>query len=246
MRAARVVAIVAVVCWSVLATLRRASAGRDRGCARRAPARRRRQQRAHPEWGQAGRALPAHRARQLRRRGRARRSAARRPATSATGSSTTARRTCSPRTRVTQWGFVWGQFIDHTFGLREETGGEPAPIAFDAHRPAGGVPQRLRRDRLHAHARGARHGRRRRRRASRSTPSRATSTARPSTATTPSGWRGCATARKLQLDAGRPAAAPRDRATPTAPAMALHGPPDRPAARRRWSPATCARTRTSR
>ncbi|WP_053227848.1 peroxidase family protein [Solirubrobacter soli] len=36
---------------------------------------------------------------------------------------------------VTQWGFVWGQFMDHTFGLREETGGEAAPIAFDAHDP---------------------------------------------------------------------------------------------------------------
>ena len=29
---------------------------------------------------------------------------------------------------VTQWGFVWGQFLDHTFGLRQETGGEHAPI----------------------------------------------------------------------------------------------------------------------
>jgi hypothetical protein len=36
---------------------------------------------------------------------------------------------------VTQWGFVWGQFLDHTFGLREETGGEAAAIAFDAHDP---------------------------------------------------------------------------------------------------------------
>ena len=25
---------------------------------------------------------------------------------------------------VTQWGFVWGQFMDHTFGLRQEVGGE--------------------------------------------------------------------------------------------------------------------------
>jgi hypothetical protein len=32
---------------------------------------------------------------------------------------------------VTQWGFVWGQFMDHTFGLREEVGGENAPIAFN-------------------------------------------------------------------------------------------------------------------
>ena len=28
------------------------------------------------------------------------------------------RRTSSPRTASRQWGFVWGQFLDHTFGLR--------------------------------------------------------------------------------------------------------------------------------
>ena len=50
---------------------------------------------------------------------------------------------------VTQWGFAWGQFMDHTFGLREEAAARGAPIAFDAARPAGDVPQRLRRDRLH-------------------------------------------------------------------------------------------------
>lgn len=32
---------------------------------------------------------------------------------------------------VTQWGFVWGQFMDHTFGLRQQVGGEDAPIGFD-------------------------------------------------------------------------------------------------------------------
>ncbi len=31
---------------------------------------------------------------------------------------------------VTQWGFVWGQFMDHTFGLRQEAGGENAPLPF--------------------------------------------------------------------------------------------------------------------
>ena len=31
---------------------------------------------------------------------------------------------------VTQWGAVWGQFLDHTFGLRQETGGEHSPLAF--------------------------------------------------------------------------------------------------------------------
>jgi hypothetical protein len=41
---------------------------------------------------------------------------------------------------VTQWGFAWGQFLDHTFGLRlgrldEDPDGEPAPIPFDANDP---------------------------------------------------------------------------------------------------------------
>ena len=36
---------------------------------------------------------------------------------------------------VTQWVFVWGQFLDHTFGLREAEGGEEAPISFDADDP---------------------------------------------------------------------------------------------------------------
>jgi hypothetical protein len=36
---------------------------------------------------------------------------------------------------VTQWGAVWGQFLDHTFGLRQETGGERAPISFDPEDP---------------------------------------------------------------------------------------------------------------
>ena len=36
--------------------------------------------------------------------------------------------------RVTQWGFVWGQFLDHTFGLRNDAG-TAANIAFDANDP---------------------------------------------------------------------------------------------------------------
>lgn len=35
---------------------------------------------------------------------------------------------------VSHWGFTWGQFIDHTFGLRE-AGGENAPITFDVNDP---------------------------------------------------------------------------------------------------------------
>jgi len=30
---------------------------------------------------------------------------------------------------VTQWGFTWGQFLDHTFGLRQ-TGGADSPLDF--------------------------------------------------------------------------------------------------------------------
>ncbi|HET6215257.1 MAG TPA: peroxidase family protein, partial [Micromonosporaceae bacterium] len=39
--------------------------------------------------------------------------------------------------RVTQWGWQWGQFLDHTFGLREETGptATAANIAFNAADP---------------------------------------------------------------------------------------------------------------
>ena len=35
---------------------------------------------------------------------------------------------------VSQWGFVWGQFMDHTFGLREIEG-EDAPLPFDSNDP---------------------------------------------------------------------------------------------------------------
>jgi Animal haem peroxidase/Cellulose binding domain len=41
---------------------------------------------------------------------------------------------------VTQWGFAWGQFLDHTFGLRlgrspDDPDGEQAPIPFDPNDP---------------------------------------------------------------------------------------------------------------
>jgi hypothetical protein len=35
----------------------------------------------------------------------------------------------------TQWGWAWGQFLDHTFGLRDETPAESLPIPFDKHDP---------------------------------------------------------------------------------------------------------------
>jgi hypothetical protein len=36
--------------------------------------------------------------------------------------------------RVSQWGFTWGQFLDHTFGLRQD-GGEKADLPFNASDP---------------------------------------------------------------------------------------------------------------
>ncbi len=36
---------------------------------------------------------------------------------------------------VSQWGWAWGQFIDHDIGLRDETAAEADPIPFDSHDP---------------------------------------------------------------------------------------------------------------
>jgi hypothetical protein len=36
---------------------------------------------------------------------------------------------------ITQWGWAWGQFIDHDIGLRDETPAESAPIAYDQKDP---------------------------------------------------------------------------------------------------------------
>ena len=53
--------------------------------------------------------------------------------------------------RVTQWGWTWGQFLDHTFGLRA---GRPAPTAtafnipFNATDPLEDVHQQPRRHRV--------------------------------------------------------------------------------------------------
>ena len=39
---------------------------------------------------------------------------------------------------ISQWGWTWGQFIDHDLGLRDETPAELAPIQFDANDPLEG------------------------------------------------------------------------------------------------------------
>jgi hypothetical protein len=36
---------------------------------------------------------------------------------------------------ISQWGWIWGQFLDHTFGLRNERPGEKSPIGFDPDDP---------------------------------------------------------------------------------------------------------------
>src|SRR5262245_30209549 len=36
---------------------------------------------------------------------------------------------------ISQWGWAWGQFIDHDLGLRDETPAEAAPMPFDAKDP---------------------------------------------------------------------------------------------------------------
>ena len=88
---------------------------------------------------------------------------------------------------VTQWGFVWGQFLDHTFGLREApasaTARIRAPATFRSTRPTRwrSSTNDTRRHPVHPVERAPRH-RRHQRRASRSTPSAPTSTPGPSTA----------------------------------------------------------------
>jgi Animal haem peroxidase len=34
---------------------------------------------------------------------------------------------------ISQWGWAWGQFLDHDIGLRDETPAESVPMAFDVH-----------------------------------------------------------------------------------------------------------------
>ncbi len=59
---------------------------------------------------------------------------------------------------VTQWGWTWGQFLDHTFGLRDETPAENLPIPFDTHDPLESFQNDVGLDRLRPDARRSRHG----------------------------------------------------------------------------------------
>ena len=58
---------------------------------------------------------------------------------------------------VTQWGFVWGQFIDHTFGLREEAGRRERADPVQRRRPARELHEHAGLDPVRAHACRARH-----------------------------------------------------------------------------------------
>ncbi len=44
---------------------------------------------------------------------------------------------------ISQWGWAWGQFIDHDMDLRNETPAESAPIPFDMHDPLEGFVNQL-------------------------------------------------------------------------------------------------------
>ena len=52
---------------------------------------------------------------------------------------------------VTQWGWAWGQFMDHDFGLRDETAAEIDTDRVRRDRSARGVHERLRGDGLCPH-----------------------------------------------------------------------------------------------
>src|SRR5213593_1237350 len=84
----------------------------------------------HPEWGRAGtlylRIAPAHYADGI--------------SSMATGPSmryvsnrvfNDVGQNIFSKDGITQWGWVWGQFLDHDFGLRDERPAENAPIGFD-------------------------------------------------------------------------------------------------------------------
>ena len=158
---------------------------------------------------------------------------------------------------VTQWGFTWGQFLDHTFGLREENGGESAPIAFAANDPLESFTNTLGGGSTMAFTRtpaapgtGAGSSC-----ASRSTPSAATSTRSAVYGRTntrlewlregPVDGNLANNGAKLLLapDGTLPRRTARGNAA-TAPEMGLHGRASQPRPARRWWPVTCGRTRT--
>ena len=123
-------ALVAVPSRTVPAVHRRRRGGRRSADARRE----RRTTSSHPDWGRAGTAVPAACAAPNYADGRAA------PVTGPSARYVSNRifndtsQNLFSENGVTQWGAVWGQFLDHTFGLRQETGGERAPLALSTPR----------------------------------------------------------------------------------------------------------------
>ena len=109
----------------------------------------------------ARRARPIHAApRRTTRIAEASPSRGRRPATSATASSATRRRTSSPRTASRNGARCGASSWTTRSGCARRPAASTRPLAYDAARSARELPQRLRLDRLRAHAGGARDGRR--------------------------------------------------------------------------------------
>ena len=155
---------------------------------------------------------------------------------------------------VTQWGWAWGQFIDHDVRPARRDARREGADPVRRERSVRAVRQRRRRDRVLAHAGRARHRDVDSTPGSRSTRSRATSTRPRSTAVDKRlDWLGAGPStatceQRRYADARRDGYLPRVDArgnAGAAPPMDLMGPlraPEPGAS----SPATCARTRTSR
>ena len=177
---------------------------------RGAEPRRQRQQRRQPRLGPGRHELLAGRAGPLRRRRRRSRSPARTPRYVSNRVFNDVHQNVFSERGVTQWGFVWGQFLDHTFGLRERPARRRRPrpnIPFNAGRPAGGRSRnRPRRHPVHPVGGRAGHRRARNPRQQINTVSSLHRRLRPSTATPTRGWTGCATGPST---ATRPTTAPR-------------------------------------
>ena len=229
----------------------RLSGGGRRGAREPAARRRAATTSRHPAWGQAGRPYPRVAPAALRRRRSARRSAGP-PA-----------RYVSNRIFNDIGQNVFSENARHPVGLGRGASSSTTLRAarrgrrraradrVRPRRPAGGVHQRPRRDRR-SPARP-----RRRAPASRGAPREQINTVssyidalgRLRRHATPRLRDGCATGPRQRLELLAPAAtcrAPRPRRRRTAPAMALDGPRSTASPPRRWSPATCAPTRTSR
>ena len=58
---------------------------------------------------------------------------------------------------ISQWGWAWGQFVDHDMGLRNETPAESAPMAFDQSDPLESFTNDLGQIELRPHSGSAGH-----------------------------------------------------------------------------------------